>query len=143
MVSGPLRVLVTGWRDANDREHRSLIWRALDGITFNAQLGTPAGKSRRIVVVHGACPYGGADRWAAEWAERSPYATAEPHPAEGFGPWPACGPKRNSHMVGLGADLCLGFPGPRSRGTWDCLRKAVDAGIVAHIYPLVGIEVDD
>jgi len=32
-------------------------------------------------------------------------------------------------MVALGAKLCIGFPGPRSRGTWDCLEKATNAGI--------------
>jgi hypothetical protein len=33
-------------------------------------------------------------------------------------------------MVDLGADLCLAFPMPRSRGTWDCVRRAKKAGIV-------------
>jgi hypothetical protein len=41
-------------------------------------------------------------------------------------------------MVSLGADLCLGFPGPGSKGTWDCLRKAVDAGIPTRVRSLGG-----
>jgi hypothetical protein len=32
-------------------------------------------------------------------------------------------------MVSLGADICLAFPQPGSKGTWDCARKAADAGI--------------
>jgi hypothetical protein len=40
-------------------------------------------------------------------------------------------------MASLGAKLCLAFPRKGgSRGTWDCIRKAADAGIPVRIYPL-------
>lgn len=32
-------------------------------------------------------------------------------------------------MVDLGADLCLAFPLPDSRGTKDCMARAKKAGI--------------
>lgn len=121
----PYRVLATGWREWPET-HRPIVWRALDRVAWEVP-------RRRIVVVHGKCPYGGVDLWADQWARQEGRAEPEEHPAEGFGPWPACGPKRNSHMVNLGADLCLAFPGPNSRGTWDCVRKAVDADIPTRV----------
>lgn len=36
---------------------------------------------------------------------------------------------RNQEMVDAGADLCLAFPTPGSRGTWDCVERADEAGI--------------
>lgn len=36
---------------------------------------------------------------------------------------------RNQLMVDLGADICLAFPLPGSRGTWDCMGRAEAAGI--------------
>lgn len=124
------RILITGWRHAT-QAHGQLIHRTLEEIAFNTGLNS------RVIVVHGACRYGGVDHYAEQWATNSPYGIPEAHPAESFGGWPSCGPKRNSHMVSLGADLCLGFPGPNSRGTWDCLRKAVDAGIPTRVVALV------
>jgi len=132
-----MRVLITGWRHAAEG-YRGLVYSTLDAIAFNAI-------EHPIIVVHGACPYGGIDKYANDWASQTCYGKAEAHPAELFGAWPSCGPKRNSHMVSLGADLCLGFPGPQSRGTWDCLRKAVDAGIPTRVVGLsaLGMMSDD
>jgi hypothetical protein len=48
----------------------------------------------------------------------------------------SAGPIRNSEMVKFGADICLAFPDKDSVGTWDCLRKAVAAGIPVRIYPV-------
>ncbi len=135
----PLRVLVTGSRHADD-SHRAGIRLALNHHV--AQLGGSDG--RPVVIVQGECPKGGADLYAQMWAvERWADGfdiKAESHPAEAFGPWPACGPLRNSHMVGLGAHLCLAFPlagiRARSRGTWDTIEKAIAAGITTYIYPL-------
>jgi hypothetical protein len=123
----PMRVLVTGSRHATD-EDRRFLWNTLHDIAMGAQSQQPP---RSLVIVHGQCPYGGIDKYADEWAQLCPHATPEPHPAEGHGAWPACGPRRNSHMVQLGAELCVAIPGPNSKGTWDCLRKAVEAGIPA------------
>lgn len=120
-----MRVLVTGSRHATPEDGR-VVWQMLDVVAL-ARPGQP------LVIVHGVCPFGGVDLYADAWAVRHPRATPERHPAERFGPWPQCGPRRNSYMVAIGADLCLGFPGPDSRGTWDCLRKAASAGIPTHV----------
>jgi hypothetical protein len=108
-----MRVLITAGRDHPDR---AMVWSELDRLA--AQHGP-------LTVVHGACHLGGGDLYAQEWCDTNPgRGTAEPHPAADFGPWPKCGPLRNAHMVRLGADVCLGFPTPKSRGTWNCLRAA-------------------
>jgi hypothetical protein len=89
--------------------------------------------------VHGAGPgEPGCDelvkRLASEFGD---YVKLEPFPAD----WTklgrrSAGPIRNSAMVAAGADICLAFPDNESVGTWDCLRKAVAAGIQTRIYPL-------
>lgn len=117
-----MRVIVSGGRDHPD-EHA--IYAALDEL-WRLHDGGP------FVVVHGACPTG-ADEYARNWAA-SRGAMQEPHPAEQHGLWPWCGPRRNSHMVRLGADRVLAFPTARSRGTWDLVRKAQTAGIAVDIH---------
>jgi hypothetical protein len=118
-----MRVLVTGARDC---PNPCVVHAVLDHATVGHE---------QVTIVHGACHLGGADAYAQQWADDRGMAT-EQHPAAQFGTWPKCGPKRNAHMVSLGADLCLAFPGTRSRGTWDCARKAKAAGIPTIIvYP--------
>lgn len=124
----PYRILVTGTRE-NSATYRSTVWQTLDSMTFWV--------AEPIVVVHGDCPFGGVDRYAAEWAIARDFAIPEAHPAEVID-GKIRGPERNSRMVALGANLCLGFPSPKSRGTWDCLRKAVDAGIPTQVIVLRG-----
>lgn len=123
----PLRVIVTGWR-AWPRNNSDFIWHELNLLwtRVNTDMGEhiPAGS---VVIVHGACPFGGVDLYAEEWA-RAHRQLWDPHPAESRG-GRFLGPERNAKMVALGADLCIGFPGPKSRGTWDCLEKATNAGI--------------
>lgn len=128
-VTDPYRILITGWRDWPE-SHRGIIWRALDGIAWDATGKVP---SRPIVVVHGKCPYGGVDLYAEQWADRQDGASPEQHPAERGPRGQILGPARNTLMVNLGADVCLAFPGPKSRGTWDCVRKAVDADIPTRV----------
>ena len=90
-----------------------------------------------ITVVDGQCPYGGVDEVAHLWAEERDDAASERHPMRFWVGGPGMtGPQRNQAMVDLGADLCMGFPGRGSRGTWDCLRKACDAGIPTITLPL-------
>ncbi|MFF7880994.1 SLOG family protein [Streptomyces sp. NPDC020794] len=132
-MTAPFRILVTGSRDWDDVDE---VW---------LRLGDAVGPihrdniSREIVIVHGDCPRG-ADAIADQWG-RKYGATVEGHRAEDFGPWPRCGPIRNRHMVGLGADLCLAFIGPctkatcrkprphGSHGTTGCADLAEAAGI--------------
>lgn len=119
----PLRVIVTGWR-AWPLADRDVIWNELDTLwPFDEP---PPHNS--IIIVHGQCPYGGVDLHAEHWAivRRQRY---ERHPADWDRYGKAAGMIRNTEMVNLGADLCIGFPGPKSKGTWDCLQKATDAGI--------------
>ncbi|WP_030764837.1 DUF2493 domain-containing protein [Streptomyces sp. NRRL F-2664] len=137
----PYRILVTGSRDAQDPQP---VNAALDQRLQGLQPG------QRLVLVHGACQdrYGrlrGTDGHADAWArraQRSGYPVdIEPHPAEEHGPWPACGPRRNAHMVSRGAEECLAFigpctsprcrkPGPHgSHGATGCANAAERAGI--------------
>ncbi|MFC9269001.1 SLOG family protein [Streptomyces zhihengii] len=135
------RVLVTGSRDWSDA---GTVWRALNDVRASALLG-----GHEIVVVHGACPTG-ADAQTQHWADTAsqfttrPIAEAHPaqgHPTEDFGPWPAAGPRRNAHMVSLGANICLAFIGPctsrrcrkprphPSHGATGCAQLAEQAGM--------------
>lgn len=85
-------------------------------------------------VVHGAAR--GADRIAGALADRLGWPV-DAHPADWDRYGRAAGTMRNRRMVELGADVCLAFPLPGSRGTWDCVRRARAAGIgvVIHSTP--------
>lgn len=107
------RVLVTGSREWADCY---TIYRALQRLS----------EKHSIIVVHGDCPTG-ADH-LAERAARKLGVPTERHPAD-WSLGKKAGPLRNQKMVDLGADLCLAFPLPGSRGTLDCMRRAKAAGI--------------
>lgn len=124
MPENPLRVIITGWRGW-PVEHRQFIWSELDGLW--QKFGIPFERNR-IIIVHGQCPYGGVDLHAESWAKVQRQRW-EPYPADWDAHGKAAGPRRNTEMVALGANLCIGFPGSGSRGTWDCLQKVTDAGI--------------
>lgn len=109
------RVLVTGSRDWSDV---SAVYAALDA---------QRAKFPDLVVVHGDCPTG-ADSFARQWA-RTRGVPMEAYPARWERYGKVAGPKRNQRMVDLGADVCLAFPLGASRGTRDCMRRAVVAGI--------------
>lgn len=118
------RILITGSRDWTDAK-------TIRGALKDAWhwMGNP----RDAVVVHGECHLGGADRIAAEmWASWG--FPVEGHPAETGPTGHVLGPKRNAHMVSLGADVCLAFPLPSSRGTKNCMRLAREAGIPVKVY---------
>ncbi len=144
-----MRILITGSREDMvpwEWLHRDWSW----------LLQQCAARSEGLWLVHGACPTGVdeevnrfkemmSDRW---WSSR-PSSDLFPlfplgierHPAGApfweFGPWPAAGPKRNAHMVSLGADLCLAYPLGESKGTRGCAKLAIGAGIPTLIteYP--------
>lgn len=124
----PYRVLITGWRNWPEAD-KHWIWNELDGLwtripTDIADYLPP----NSINIVHGKCPYGGVDLWAEQWA-RARGQLWEPHEADWKKYGKPAGNIRNGEMVKLGADLCIGFPGPGSKGTWDCLMQATNAGI--------------
>lgn len=114
------RILITSSRDWDDPV-------AVEN-PLSAHLAECLVFGRRMVVVHGACKTGG-DAYADAWVvrhrgqglpvevERHP---AQGHPTEDFGPWPACGPRRNAHMIGLGAAWCFAFI--RKCSKRDCTR---------------------
>lgn len=120
-----LRILVTGSRSWSDREHIAV---ALD------QAWRDYGSPAHVTLVHGKCPYGGADILAEEVAISRGW-TPEPHEADFKGLGKKAGPLRNGVMVDLGADVVLAFPEEGSRGTWDCVAKARAAGIPVRVLP--------
>lgn len=123
-MSSPKRILVTGSRDWDDRD---VINDALYAVWVEW------GRPRDAVLVQGECHLGGADGIAKDiWKRQG--LPVESHPAE-FGPdGHVLGPKRNQHMVDLGADVCLAFPLPSSRGTRNCMRLAREAGIPVRVF---------
>jgi hypothetical protein len=134
MPDDPFRILITGWR----------YWPADLAWFVEAKLrdftGARSAYNRPTVLVHGACPVGdGGVDGIAERYITGPYrhlVTTEPHPADFAGRGAKAGPERNQRMVDLGAGVCLGFPGPDSRGTWDCLKRAAEAGIECRVFSL-------
>lgn len=125
-----IRILITGWRDWPEQD-KHIIWDRLN--EYCAAIEQPV----QFVLVHGQCPYGGVDLWAEQWAIARGFRY-EPHPAKWDQFGEAAGGIRNTEMVELGADVCLGFPGPNSRGTIDCMKKARRAGIPTEETPWSG-----
>jgi hypothetical protein len=124
-----VRILVTGsrrWPDAD------LVNKVLSNYRLTAGVGEP------VTIVHGHCPTGAdamADLWTVSAHSVDPdVALPERHPAEWDVYGKAAGPLRNQEMVDLGADLCLGFLMPDSRGTRDCIQRARDAGIAVVVH---------
>lgn len=125
------RVLITGSRDWLGPP--DVIGRALD-----KQLA-----DWNLTVIHGDCPDQpgngrSVDQLAREWAERAilfgmrsgnTIVRHERYPAYWNELGKSAGPIRNRYMVQLGADICLAFPTPSSRGTISCMDLAAAAGI--------------
>ncbi|RBO91371.1 SLOG family protein [Nocardia puris] len=125
------RILVTGSRNWDDVA------------TIHRVLGTwwqDAGRPQGVELVHGACPYGGADLIAARfWLESERPVRAVPMHRRACdsacrhsprrGGCPRAGPDRNQRMVDLGHLHAFAFPLPGSRGTRDCIARIVAAGI--------------
>lgn len=120
-----MRILVTGSRNWTD--HRAVT------LELESYRLLSDGPGEGLVIVHGACPTG-ADAIAGLWARETIGVTEEPHPADWLLHGKAAGPKRNQEMVDLGADLCLAFPMADSRGTQDCMRRALAAHIPLRTY---------
>lgn len=118
------RILVTGSRYWSDKEViRKAIDKAIDDL----------GEGQEVVIIEGACPYGGADKIASEYGNELG-VKVESYPADFEGIGGYAGPLRNEKMVKTGADVCLAFPVSGSRGTWDCVKKARHAGIEVRIF---------
>jgi hypothetical protein len=83
---------------------------------------------QKLTIVHGDGP--GADQTIDAWAVRRQDVgvTVERHPAD----WVRgryAGPVRNRVLVGLGADMCIGFLRDASKGTTGTLILAREVGI--------------
>jgi hypothetical protein len=132
------RILVTGSRGplspAQAARIRSLLARAIRSWMAHSDEG--------VTVVHGDAP--GVDAIARDLAlEMQPVGTGmhgEPHPADWGAHGKAAGPIRNAEMVKGGADAFFAFPDPATfrpgSGTFDCVRRAVQAGIPGQIFPI-------
>lgn len=156
-------VIVTGSRDWSARRPiEARLW-ALARTLAVTDHGHVVRWTGKLIVRHGACPprrdsTPGADQIAHEWALRHAEAgrpvVPEPMPAEWDRFGAAAGPIRNAAMVGLGADVCLGWINPcrrvgpcrdaagrirpdghGSHGATDCALLAVAAGIETHAWP--------
>lgn len=111
-----MRVIVTGSRH----------W--TDGLTIAVELHRlPPGP---VTILHGDAR--GADEIASRLAE-SMCMDVKEYAADWTTHGNAAGPIRNQQMVDAGADLCLAFPLPGSKGTWDCVRRCRKAGIPVRI----------
>lgn len=109
------RILITGSRH---HTNYNLIKDTLERVV--KFYGAP-----EVTVVHGAAP--GADTLAAKAAFELGY-NVESYPAD-WSIGKAAGPLRNQKMVNTGANVCIAFPEEGSRGTYDCTRRASNAGI--------------
>jgi YspA, cpYpsA-related SLOG family len=116
LVPSHRRILVTGSREWTDKQtiHRALFDHGRWGDTL----------------VSGSCPTG-ADRIAEDYWRA--FGPIERHPAK-WSEGKSAGPRRNQEMVDLGADICLAFPLPESRGTRHCMEAANRAGIPVRVY---------
>lgn len=115
------RILITGSRDWTDET-------AVHTLILAEAFNLPPGE---VVVIHGDCTTG-ADVIADAFARKQGY-TVEAYPAD-WSQGRKAGPLRNQHMVDLGADICLAFPLPGSRGTLGCMKMAHRAGISLRVW---------
>jgi hypothetical protein len=84
------------------------------------------------VIINGVAP--GVD-WAFSKACRELGVEAEVHTADWRTLGNIAGPARNREMVQAGADLCIAFHRTleTSKGTKDCVRQALGAGIKVYL----------
>jgi hypothetical protein len=116
-----MRVLVTGSRDWRDREAVERALRRLEREALDGD-GTSG-----FTLVHGGRR--GADAHAHSWARNRVGWTVEPHPAAWWRYGRGAGPIRDREMVEAGADVCIAFLAPGSRGSRGCATLAAGAGI--------------
>ncbi len=108
------RVLVFGGRDYANKGH---VFATLDKVHAESPI---------TLIVHGACPYGGADILGEDWAKyrEIPYLGM---PAKFKSDGRRAGPERNQKMLLTNLSLAVQFPG--GKGTVDMALKLKAAGI--------------
>lgn len=107
-----MKVLVTGSRNFTNNK---LMYNALSSI-----------QNRDVTLVHGGCR--GADKITEKIGKELGFQIEE-HLADWDKHGKSAGPIRNMEMLNSGIDLVLAFPIGDSRGTRDCIKKAVDKNI--------------
>lgn len=122
-----MRVVVTGSRKWGDVV---ALRQALNDVQRKS-----GGMGEKMMLAHGAAR--GADRLAGIEAEALGWRVREfPVDETIDGPWPGAGCERNARMLyDFAPDVVLAFPTAESRGTWDCIHKASDRGILVVIVP--------
>lgn len=136
-MNGPHVVIVTGSRNLPESMRRLVYHNLRDCYVLYGP----------FVLFHGACQprdsdeMVGADRYADDWAQTAPGIDLRRRPADWDRYGDAAGPIRNEGMVHQALQLAppqritgLAFPGPRSRGTWNCVRHMKDAGIRVEVW---------
>ena len=149
-----MRVITTGWRHwTGSVVNVNRLHVVLEQILNLAYLGG----EKEVQFIHGAAP--GADEEVQKWWVESVQVNqgvALPPPLQFPADWDrygqAAGPLRNAAMVTAGADMCVAFMHPTSRGTVDCRDKAKRARILTlqvdwvgdplHVPPLLRKEPD-
>jgi hypothetical protein len=112
-----VRILITGSRCWADRKvMERAIWEHTQELN-----------PRDVVIIHGGAV--GADRMAEEIAKEWGFLPVTV-PALWAEEGRSAGPIRNQKMIDTyKPELCLAFPCDKSKGTWDCMRRAERAGI--------------
>ena len=115
-----MRVIVCGTRE---RCNTVWIWRKLDELYAERKFThfMQGGQT-------------GVDLAAKEWARKTPGLERYECKADWDRIGPAAGPIRNSRMLEWKPDLVIAFPGPKSVGTWDMVRKAKAAGVETIVF---------
>jgi hypothetical protein len=125
-----VRVLTTGWREWHKSPLNVQRLHIFMDSLLDMVLLTDA---TEMQLIHGGAP--GADTEIQTWwaLNRPHHFDFLPTPQQFLANWSkygsAAGPLRNQAMVTAGADLCVAFVHPTSRGTVDCRDKARRAGI--------------
>lgn len=113
------RVLITGSRE----------WRNPDAMRDALVAARREANGIPMVLICGGAR--GADSMAADFGDQAYDCRVELHEADWNAKGKAAGFIRNQEMVDSGADLCLAFFSveAENRGTMDCVKRAVKAGI--------------
>lgn len=127
-----MKLIVTGGRDFNGSAHFDFMWDKLrERYHFNDFDHQPS------VLIHGDCD--GADKMAANIAAQHNIIDVA-FPATGE-MWQLldkqAGNIRNRQMlIGNRSAIVAAFPGPKSRGTWNCMKDACRLGMRVDLFQL-------
>lgn len=126
------RILITGSRKWRDREVIAWALQSWKDRILDDEIVLISGAADRgadLICEQEAAKLGFAvKRVPADWyGPCTEYCRHKPRPEGGY--CPVKGVIRNSEMVAMEPDVCLGFPLPGGTGTQDCMKKAAKAGI--------------